>query len=232
MQPDLENQQHTTKMKVTAVRTQHLKEEDVDLKQIDLKNEEDELAESNSSSNNEFLDKEGKPNESQDDLSKKIDELEKYILCLHELIFSKDQTKNKTSSDTTGHPGSVSDTKEIKDLNEEMRNMNDVAPSATNPTTIPRLKRIIQQNLYGISRSAQKEELDIDVYSMMMLTSFKSLVWMFGLVSFGIQIILGILVIMDQATKKELFGTFMSIPIRGNPSLQIVQFLAIRQKQI
>ena len=76
------------------------------------------------------------------------------------------------------------------------------------------------------STSTQPEELDQDLFSMMMLTNPRSLTWVVGFLSFSIQIILGVLIILDQIDTDN-FSTSLSIPIKGTIPLRFAQFLAI-----
>jgi len=85
---------------------------------------------------------------------------------------------------------------------------------------------ISNQNLFGLKQNSEEGDLELDVFSMMMVSSVKSMSWVFGFLSFAIQMTLGILVIIDQANK-DFFGTMMSIPIKSTVSLWIAQFLAI-----
>jgi len=90
----------------------------------------------------------------------------------------------------------------------------------------------MQQLLAGLKNTPGEGELDQDVFSMMMMSislqSWKewALVWAYGIFAYGLQITLGILVIMDQM-ESEFGGTAVGIPIRGTPSLFVAKTLAI-----
>jgi len=90
----------------------------------------------------------------------------------------------------------------------------------------------MKQLLAGLKNVPGKGELDQDVFSMIMMSiSWNSwiewiLVWVYGIFAYGLQMTLGILVIMDQM-ESEFGGTAVGIPIRGTASLKIAKTLAI-----
>jgi len=82
-------------------------------------------------------------------------------------------------------------------------------------------------NIAGFNaKLVQNGRIENDIFSMMMLSPIFSITWLFGWLSFSIQVLLGVLIILDQV-EKDFFGTQLSIPIKVNGPLYTVQFLAI-----
>jgi len=81
--------------------------------------------------------------------------------------------------------------------------------------------------LTGIEiKPTSKGELEPDFFAVMMLSNIGSFAWFLGLLSCTIQITLGVLIMLDQV-KTDFFSTTLSIPIKGNGQLRIVQILSI-----
>ena len=84
----------------------------------------------------------------------------------------------------------------------------------------------INASLTGTSKSSPNDNLEEELYSMMMITDALSLEWFLGMISFSIQITLAGIIIHEQ-TETEFFGTDMGIPIRVPYLTIITQFLAV-----
>jgi len=86
---------------------------------------------------------------------------------------------------------------------------------------------VLQKVLYGHKKSKVNEEkLDRDCYVLMMFSPIFSVSWLLGFLTFAIQVTLGILIIDDQINS-DFFGTTLSLPIKGNGTMRLAQFLTI-----
>jgi len=104
-------------------------------------------------------------------------------------------------------------------LSEETKDDNDKSPRRRHSVSIIPLTGMETNQI-------DNDQLDQDFFSMMMLSPLLSMEWLFGMISFSIQITLGVVIILEQV-KTDFFGTTLSIPIKCNSIIQIAQVLAI-----
>ena len=86
---------------------------------------------------------------------------------------------------------------------------------------------ILRKIFNGIDKEpVASSGLQQDIFSMMMLDKPWSLTWLMGIVVFSIQIILGVLLVLDQVNR-SFFGTTMSIPIKAVTNVRVGQILVL-----
>ena len=106
--------------------------------------------------------------------------------------------------------------------------LNPIFESYVRKSMNSRNTNVIQKMIQKFEKQyKQKEELERDFFTMMMLQDPVSWVWIIGLISVASQLTLGILLIHEQMNEDKFCLPTMTIPIRSGLHICVAQFIAI-----